>query len=77
MSFIPEDSDCVIHKIQHKIQLAAYIGAINSDPEFGHLPKITQAAIVNIYESGREAELQLFGRDEIEVKYINSTISYN
>ncbi|KAI1720997.1 DNA polymerase phi domain-containing protein [Ditylenchus destructor] len=38
-------------------QIAAYVAAINSDPNFSRLPKICQGAIVLCYEDGREAEV--------------------
>lgn len=53
-------------QMDNKMQLVAYIGAINSDQAFSHLPPIKQAAIVNVFQSSRTAELVLMEEEEIK-----------
>ncbi|KAI1719174.1 PD-(D/E)XK nuclease superfamily domain-containing protein [Ditylenchus destructor] len=47
-------------------QIAAYVAAVNSDPNFSHLPKIYQGAIVLCYEDGRKAEVVGMTEKEIQ-----------
>uniref|UniRef100_A0A915DC48 PD-(D/E)XK endonuclease-like domain-containing protein n=1 Tax=Ditylenchus dipsaci TaxID=166011 RepID=A0A915DC48_9BILA len=47
-------------------QVAAYVGAVNSDPAFAHLPKISQAAIVQVFEDGRTANVVHMSEDQIK-----------
>jgi hypothetical protein len=49
------------------MQLAAYVAAVNMDPEYSHIPKVKCAAIVNFFASGREAELIKMGEEELKV----------
>uniref|UniRef100_A0A7E4VA95 PDDEXK_1 domain-containing protein n=1 Tax=Panagrellus redivivus TaxID=6233 RepID=A0A7E4VA95_PANRE len=39
------------------IQIAAYINAVNTDPAWKHLPKITRGAVVLAFEDGRPAQI--------------------
>ncbi|TKR88928.1 hypothetical protein L596_013096 [Steinernema carpocapsae] len=44
------------------MQLAAYVGAVNADPNYARLGPIKKAAVVLMYESKRPAEIRIFRR---------------
>ena len=47
------------------LQLAAYIGAINTDPRYEGLGSISHGAVVTIYNSGYPAMLHTFDQDQL------------
>uniref|UniRef100_A0A1I7Z1C0 PDDEXK_1 domain-containing protein n=1 Tax=Steinernema glaseri TaxID=37863 RepID=A0A1I7Z1C0_9BILA len=50
----------------YRSQLAAYVGAINADPNFEDIEVIKKAADVMIYEDGRPAQMVLYEGDELQ-----------
>ncbi|KAH7727971.1 hypothetical protein AAVH_04215 [Aphelenchoides avenae] len=48
------------------VQLAAYIGAVNSDPEFERYPIIRQGAVIRGFEDGRPGEIVMMREEQIE-----------
>merc|ERR1719474_423602 len=47
------------------LQLAAYIGAFNSDPRYEHLGNITHGAVVVVYNTGYPAMLHTFDQKQL------------
>ena len=47
------------------LQLAAYIGAFNSDPRYKHLGNITHGAVVVVYNTGYPAMLHTFDQKQL------------
>ncbi|KAI6238249.1 hypothetical protein M3Y99_00724300 [Aphelenchoides fujianensis] len=48
------------------VQLAAYVASVNCSPLFSDLPLIKQAAVVLVYEDGRDVEVVKVNAEQIE-----------
>uniref|UniRef100_A0A915B5N9 Mitochondrial genome maintenance exonuclease 1 n=2 Tax=Parascaris univalens TaxID=6257 RepID=A0A915B5N9_PARUN len=48
------------------LQVAAYVGAVNSDPNFSSLPTITNGAVIIAKEDGRAAHVAEMGFHDLE-----------
>jgi genome maintenance exonuclease 1 len=51
------------------VQIAAYIGAVNADPRFEHIPTIRQGAVVRAFVDGQPADVVIMNEDTIEEYY--------
>uniref|UniRef100_A0A914RPW7 Uncharacterized protein n=1 Tax=Parascaris equorum TaxID=6256 RepID=A0A914RPW7_PAREQ len=58
------------------LQVAAYVGAVNSDPNFSSLPTITNGAVIIAKEDGRAAHVAEMGFHDLEV-WISAVCSRN
>ena len=52
------------------LQLAAYIGAINSDPKYEMVGSIRQGAVVVVYNSGYPAMVHTFNQTQLEYYWL-------
>lgn len=53
----------------NKMQLSAYVKAVNCDTKFDNFPQLKRAGVCRIYESGAEAKLVIMDEEEIDYNY--------